>query len=236
MKKEMAIKDYNSFVIHGWMRTKLKLSGNALMIYSIIFGFSQDNQSAFYGTRQYLSDFIGASRPTVDKALNELCELGYIVKESVEIKNVLFNNFKINFDILDNVNFNDTYKETLQGYKETLHNDNKEYNKELNNINNISKEKENIKEKSTKFQKPTIDELNDYIKEKGYHFKAENFIDYYDSVGWKIGKNPMRDWKAACRTWENKYKENNKNNPYSSKKDEISKETSYEQIKGKNYW
>jgi len=148
MEKELAIKDQNSFTIHGWMRTKLNLSGNALMIYSIIFGFSQDAQSAFYGTRQYLSDFIGASRPTVDKALNELCELGYIIKESVEIKNVLFNNFKINFKILDDVKNNDTYKETLQGGKETLHNDNKEYNKELNNIDNKYIEKENIKEKA----------------------------------------------------------------------------------------
>ena len=228
MEKEMAIKDYNSFVIHGWMRTKLKLSGNALMIYSIIFGFSQDNQSAFYGTRQYLSDFIGASRPTVDKALNELCELGYIIKESVEIKNVLFNNFKINFDILDNVNFNDTYKETL-------HNDNKEYNKELNNINNISKEKENIKEKSTKFQKPTLEELQTYINEKGYHFSAEAFIDYYDSVGWKIGKSPMISWKSACNTWERKYKENNSNNNPYSKQKEISKETAYPNQKNKGY-
>lgn len=233
MEKEMAIKDYNSFVIHGWMRTKLKLSGNALMIYSIIFGFSQDNQSAFYGTRQYLSDFIGASRPTVDKALNELCELGYIIKESVEIKNVLFNNFKINFDILENVNFNDTYKETLQGHKETLHNDNKEYNKELNNKDNTYKEKENIKEKSDKFQKPTLEELQAYINEKGYHFSAEAFIDYYDSVGWKIGKSPMISWKSACSTWERKYKENNSyKNPYSS--GDIPRETAYPDLK-KNY-
>lgn len=104
---------------------------------------------------------------------------------------------------------------------------------DINNINNISKEKENIKEKSTRFQKPTLEELQSYINEKGYHFSAEAFIDYYDSVGWKIGKSPMKSWKSACNTWERKYKESNSyKNPYSS--GEISRETAYPNLK-KNY-
>lgn len=104
---------------------------------------------------------------------------------------------------------------------------------ENNNKNNTYKEKENIKEKSTKFQKPTLEELQAYIDEKGYHFSAEAFIDYYDSVGWKIGKSPMKSWKSACNTWERKYKENNSyKNPYSS--GDISRETAYPDLK-KNY-
>ena len=56
--------------------------------------------------------------------------------------------------------------------------------------------------KKSVFQKPTIEELSAYIHEKGYHFDAERFIAYYDSNGWMVGKNKMKDWKAACRTWE----------------------------------
>ena len=50
--------------------------------------------------------------------------------------------------------------------------------------------------------KPTLDELKEYIKEKGYTFDAESFMAYYDSNGWMIGKQKMKNWKAACVTWQ----------------------------------
>ena len=59
----------------------------------------------------------------------------------------------------------------------------------------------------TRFVKPTIEQISDYIKEKGYHFDAEQFFYFYESKGWVVGKNsPMRDWHAACSTWEVKRK------------------------------
>ena len=45
-------------------------------------------------------------------------------------------------------------------------------------------------------------EVGDYIREKGFGFSAERFVAYYDSNGWKVGKGAMKDWKAACRTWQ----------------------------------
>lgn len=54
----------------------------------------------------------------------------------------------------------------------------------------------------TKFQPPTIDEVKAYCAERHNSVNAERFIDYYTSNGWKVGKNPMKDWKAAVRTWE----------------------------------
>lgn len=53
-----------------------------------------------------------------------------------------------------------------------------------------------------KFVKPTLDEVKELIKEKGYTFDAESFIAYYDSNGWCVGKNKMKNWKAACVTWQ----------------------------------
>lgn len=69
---------------------------------------------------------------------------------------------------------------------------------------------ENAELKNSKkkiFQTPTIEEINAYIEEKGYHFSGETFYSFYESNGWKVGKNKMQNWKAACRTWESKRKE-----------------------------
>ena len=56
-------------------------------------------------------------------------------------------------------------------------------------------------EKSGRFVKPTYDELTAYIRLKNLNVDASAFLDFYESVGWKIGTKPMKDWKAACRTW-----------------------------------
>lgn len=55
-----------------------------------------------------------------------------------------------------------------------------------------------------KFTPPTIQEVQEYCQEKGYTLEAERFVDYYTSIGWKVGKNPMKDWKAALRNWAKK--------------------------------
>ncbi len=58
-----------------------------------------------------------------------------------------------------------------------------------------------VKEKSRRFVKPTEEQVAEYIREKGFTFAASAFIDFYESKGWVVGKSPMKDWKAACRTW-----------------------------------
>lgn len=60
--------------------------------------------------------------------------------------------------------------------------------------------KENTKEK--KFQKPTLEEVKAYCEERNNGIDAQHWMDYYTSNGWKVGKNPMKDWKATVRTWE----------------------------------
>lgn len=62
--------------------------------------------------------------------------------------------------------------------------------------------------KKSRFVPPTVGEVSAYINEKGYHVDAEQFIDFYESKGWMVGRNKMKDWKACVRTWER----NNQNN------------------------
>ena len=84
--------------------------------------------------------------------------------------------------------------------------------------------KENIKEK---FKKPTLEEVESYCKERKNNVDPERFIDFYESKGWKVGKTPMKDWKACIRTWESKTKE--KNLPKWFDKDNTIKETTKEE-------
>lgn len=53
-----------------------------------------------------------------------------------------------------------------------------------------------------RFVKPTVEEIAQYCAERGNNVDAQKFYDYYESNGWKVGRNSMKDWKAAVRTWE----------------------------------
>lgn len=55
-----------------------------------------------------------------------------------------------------------------------------------------------------RFAPPTVDEVRDYCYDRGNSVDPQRFVDYYTSNGWMVGKNKMKDWKAAVRTWEQK--------------------------------
>lgn len=56
--------------------------------------------------------------------------------------------------------------------------------------------------KRKRFEKPTLSQITQYCLERNNNVNAEQFYDYYESNGWKVGKNAMKDWKACVRTWE----------------------------------
>ena len=68
----------------------------------------------------------------------------------------------------------------------------------------IEEEKKEIKKSKTasRFTPPTLAEVEAYCSERNNHVDAQRFIDYYTANGWKVGRNSMKDWKAAIRTWE----------------------------------
>jgi len=57
------------------------------------------------------------------------------------------------------------------------------------------------KRKSAVFRKPTVDEVSEYVRNAGSNVDPQQFVDFYESKGWKVGATAMRDWKAACRNW-----------------------------------
>lgn len=75
---------------------------------------------------------------------------------------------------------------------------------EIEKENESYLEKENLeKKKPSRFSPPSLAEVAAYVAERGSIVDPQAFIDFYASKGWMVGKNPMKDWRAACRNAEN---------------------------------
>ena len=75
------------------------------------------------------------------------------------------------------------------------------YHNNNTNTDNIRQQK--------RFTKPTLAEVQAYCAERGNVVDPQKFVDYYESNGWRVGKNPMKDWRAAVRTWERNSQQGN---------------------------
>ncbi len=127
-----------------------------------------------------------------------------ILKEAKSIKSTEFQNY------IDTLLIK--YEYSIDTVYIQKHNKNKNKNKEE------EKEKDIIStnSKTKNFQKPTLEEIQSYCSERKNNIDAQAFYDYYEANGWKVGKNSMKDFKAAIRTWERNIKNNNqlKENSY----------------------
>lgn len=124
------IKDENYYQISGWMLNRLELKGVELQVFAIIYGFSQDGESKFTGSINYLCDWTGVSRPTIIKALKELTDKEFVIKETEVVSGVTFNRYRVNIPYV--TNFTGSKETLLGGSKETLH-----YNNTTDNDTNI---------------------------------------------------------------------------------------------------
>ncbi len=91
------------------------------------------------------------------------------------------------------------------------------------------KDKEKDKDRSVKkFQKPSITEIEKYCKSRNNEIDAEQFFNHYESNGWKVGRNSMKDWKASIVTWEKNKKGNgNQGNNKSRKNNGTARGSTY---------
>ena len=123
------VTDKNYIVIQSFMVSELGLKGNELLIYAIIFGFSQTTGQAFHGSLTYLESWTNSTRPTVIASLKSLVEKGLIEKEEQTINGVKY----CSYHVADNStegeetpqgvvkNFNGGSKKTLQGVVKILY-------------------------------------------------------------------------------------------------------------------
>ena len=173
------------------MRDHLGLKGNELIVFAFINGYSQEGQGCYYGGLANLQRVCGiASRQTAIDILKSLMAKGYIVKSEQ-----LFNGVKMISYSVSPIIGQDVQKMD-KGCPENGH----------NNIGDININSLSLKG-SSRFQKPTIEEIRQYCLEKGYNVDAEQFFNFYESKGWVVGKSPMKNWRAAVSTWNKREKE-----------------------------
>lgn len=107
------------------MINELKLKGNDLLLFALIYGFSQDEESEFKGSQNYMCTCLNCTRPTVAKSLDSLLSMELIEKRVEVISGVTFNRYKVNLQGVKKLYMGG--KETLQGGgKESLHGGGKE--------------------------------------------------------------------------------------------------------------
>lgn len=222
----MAINRDNYITVQGWMVTDLKLKGTGLLVYAIIYGFSQEENQRFTGSRQYLADWTNSTKRCVEKTLAALTDAGLLDKKVSIVNGVKFCSYRAN-------KVPKGSEESSPGVANEVPRGGEESSPEVankvpkgsedsspNNINNNlpdnlsnNSNKDNVPDEPaprSSFKKPTLEEIAAYCEErqrtKGTQQRKrvdpEHFFDYYQSNGWKVGKNPMKDWKAAVRSWE----------------------------------
>ena len=231
--------DGNYYTVQGWMVNKLDLSGYELACFAIIYGFSQDGQSPFKGSLDYISSFLKCSTRTVQRNIDNLIEKNFIYlvskgttksNPSVYKANVKYKDGEIIYinptvDKMSIVKMSDNCRQNVHSTIDKMSTNNNinnySYNNEKKDINSvpsfISKEKGD-KPKRFSGVNPSKEEVEAYIKERNYHISADEVIRYYTDRGrfpvWRLSNgNLVKDWKRCCGTFEDGWKRRNGNNP-----------------------
>lgn len=173
------VKRENYINIQGWMVTDLYLKGNELLIYAMIYGFTQDGQQWFEGSRQYLADWCNSTKQGISKNLNSLIEKGYIIKDEYVINNVKFCRYKANLDIFNDKK-EDKKEETKSVYsgKQSLHPPGKQ---SLPNNINIYNLKVSKKEKEEQQAAEQNNEQNKNHNRESFDEIIERYMRYLDN-------------------------------------------------------
>tara|TARA_A100001201_G_scaffold126380_1_gene110878 strand:+ start:3504 stop:4121 length:618 start_codon:yes stop_codon:yes gene_type:complete len=161
------------------------ITPNAKLLYAEITALLQMNGVCF-ASNQYFSKLYNKNKVTISRWISELHKKGFI---------------KISF----------TYKEGTKEianryiqicYEGISKNDKGVLTKLLKNNNTSNNNNITYSNKKGRFKKPNIEDVKNYCILRNNNIDAEAFMDFYESKDWKIGKNKMKDWKAAIRTWE----------------------------------
>lgn len=177
-------------VIPANVRYDKDLTANAKLLYGEISALAQKD-GVCYATNKYFAELYNVSQVSISKWINSLVDKKYI-------------NFKIIYK--------EGTKEILNRYLTLVYDPIKENLKDNNTSTNNKEINNNLLLFTKKnFKKPTLDEVQQYCSERKNNISAEKFIDYYESNGWKVGRNSMKDWKAAIRNWEKNQQEKTDN-------------------------
>lgn len=201
---EGRIKPENYITIQGWMVTELGLSGKALQLYALLYGFSQEKGGGYSGRQDYLMEWLGCTRRSILNYITELKGKGLLLettaatgqkvlravrrscaKNARDAQNLPTECAKIDLDDAQNLPPADE-----NSALPTL------YNNRDTSIYTYSGRAQRTP------TPPTTEEVEAYCRERGNDIDASRFVDYYAVSGWKRGGKSIEDWRALIRLWE----------------------------------
>ena len=193
------VKDKNFTVMSNYHLRDKRLSFKAMGLMSFMLSVSDDWEYSVNGLAQCAKD----KKDSVLSALKELKEYGYLKIENKRNEKGVFQG------AVYTIYEKPPCTENPSPHSEKPHSENplqrntnlkKVLNERSTNRKNREVGKSDIP--SHRFKPPCLADVSEYVKEKGYTgFDCERFIDFYESKGWMVGKNKMKDWKAAVRNW-----------------------------------
>ena len=176
--------------------------GNTLQIflYLLLSANTKDNEyrtitihrGEVVRTQERIAEDTGLTRQQVRTVLCKLEATKEITKET-----------RAGTVVISISNYN-KYQDSNQDFNQAITNDQPRYKNNKKDKNIEIPSKEGTKKNALRFTPPTVEEVSAYCLERKNAVDPDSFVSFYESKGWMIGKNKMKDWKAAVRTWERK--------------------------------
>lgn len=196
---ESRIKPENYITIQGWMVTELGLRNNRLLLYALIYGFSQDGKSGYSGKQDYLLEWLDCSRSVLYNYIKELKTKGLLREVMTPTGQKLLQAVRV----LKCANSVHNVQKMDIGCPENGH---LPINNNIDNTIDIYGGSGINIDTSVKSPPPppTVEEIDAYCRELGNGIDAKRFHDYYTSRGWRWREGPITEpekWKAVLRLW-----------------------------------
>ena len=150
-----------------------------------------------------ITKIVKETKNTINDILNELESFNHLVRRRVYNDKGKVSHWEY-----------DIYEKPLHPKNQDIENQDIDFSPQVNTKELNPKEIVYSTEKNH-FKKPTLEDVKNYCIERKNGIDYQKWFNYYTANGWKVGKNPMKDWKAAVRTWES-------NNDNKSKESEVS--------------
>jgi hypothetical protein len=162
---------------------------------------SLDNGEGCWAGNDYLAEFCQCSERKVSEAVSKLIKLGYLRAVSFDGRRRFLTSC-VAEKVRETSRNCEAHTQNLRPINIT---NNITNNKRISLSRNTTVDKPRKSGEETTFKKPSLEEVREVIIEKGYNVDAEAKIAFYDSNGWKVGKDPLQSWKSALVTWHKRH-------------------------------
>ena len=166
------------------------LSWNEKVLLMEIDSFTSKGMDCYF-SNAYIADLLGVKEDTASKLVSSLIKKGYIKMTRFDGRSRYLEtciSFQCRLGEKSEAGYDFNHTQTRTNIIDN-NISNKQVNKDIDII-------------TSHFVKPSLEDIRAYCKERGNSVDPETFYDFYQSKGWKVGNQPMKDWKAAVRTWE----------------------------------